>query len=152
MDVRKGRLRLVVQFLVAFTTWGSVASASAGDLVEQARARQRLYQGQLQDQLTLRLNQGLAGSRVGLSVSDRARLDRLALEQRLEQQQLHGEQMVESRRFSRHPERIPLHEPLYDQARELQLQHFYAEQQRLLGSMRSAPLQPVPVSGQLELR
>jgi hypothetical protein len=120
--------------------------------VEQARARQRLYQGQLQDQLTLRLNQGLVSSQVGLSLSDRARFERLALEQRLDQQQLHGEQLVEARRFSRHPDRIPLHEPLYDQARELQLQHFYVEQQRLLGSVRSMPLQPVPASGQLDLR
>src|SRR5688572_9813856 len=106
MNARKARLRFVVQILIAFATWGGISSAPAGDLVEQARARQRLHQGQLQDQLTLRLNQGLANSRAGLSLSDRARLDRLALEQRLEQQQLHGEQIVESQRFARHPERI----------------------------------------------
>ena len=152
MSARKARFHVVVQILIALSSCGVVASAPARDPVGEAHARQRLHQSQLQDQLTLRLKQGFASSQAGLSLSDRAQLDRLAREQRFQQQQLHDEQMVESRRFLQAPGRFPPHEPLYDQARELQLQQFYAEQQRLLGSMRNTPLQPVPGSGQLDLR
>jgi hypothetical protein len=126
-------------------------SARAFDPTAGAAARQRLHQQQLQDRLSLDLQQGVARNRAGISQADRQRLDRLQLEQRMEQQRLETEQMVDLQRFRHDPERSRVRQRAYDQARELQLQQFYADQQRVLGSTRPEPLQPAPGSGQLRL-
>jgi hypothetical protein len=123
--------------------------AAAFDPVPASAARQRLHQQQLQDRLALDLQHKLARNRPGLSAADQARLERLELEQRMRQQGLEMEQLADLRRFAHDADPARMRQRGYDQARELQLQRFYGEQQRLLGSLRPAPLEPAPRRSQL---
>jgi hypothetical protein len=129
----------------------AVPSADAFDRAAGTAARQRLHQQQLQDRLSLDLQQSLARNRAGLSQGEQLRLDRLQLQQRMEQQRLDIEQMTDLQRSRHDPDQTRIRQRAYDQARDIQLQGFYAEQQRLLGAMRPSPLQSSPESGQLRL-
>lgn len=147
----KTGLAAVVVAIAAIGCSLAVPSANAFDPRTGALARQRLHQQQLQDRLSLDLQQSLARNRAGFSQADRQRLDRLGLEQRMEQQRLEVEQMADFQRFAHDPARNRTQQRIYDRERELQLQRFYAEEQRLLGSMTPAPLQPTAEPGQLRL-
>jgi len=127
-----------------------VQAAFGADPAAEARARRSLHQQQLQDSLDLSLQQSLARSRAGLATADAARLEQLALRQRLEQQQLGAQQLVRQHRL-REDAHSGLQHRLFAQERELQLQQFNVEQQRLLQSMKRAPLQPPRPGGTLVL-
>lgn len=139
--------RLIYAF--ALTVVGA-APAFAADHAAQALARHRLQQQQLQDELSLRLQQDLARSRPGLSTRDRQKLDELQLRQRMEQQQLDQQQVTESRRLPHDPVRTRVYEDIYARERDAQIQRFGWEQQQLLQSAPNAPLQPQPRAGELQ--
>jgi hypothetical protein len=129
----------------------ALSPAAAFDPAGASASRQRLHQHQLQDRLSLETQQNLARNRAGLSPSDKQRLDRLELNQRIEQQRLEMEQTADFQRFSHDAARARIQQRRYDVERELQLQRFYVEQQRLLGTVRPEPLQPAAEPGQLRL-
>jgi len=130
-------------FLALFMFLGT---AGAADRVP----RHRLHQQQLQDTLDLQLQQSL-GRVQGLSTRERVELDRLEARQRMQQQMLHDEHLVQSQRFAHDAERHRTVDRLYRQEAENQRQRFYLDQQRLLGSMRARPLQRERPEGELVL-
>ncbi|HEV3484581.1 MAG TPA: hypothetical protein VG106_04180 [Vicinamibacterales bacterium] len=133
------RLAVFLLSIVAATT-------HAGD-----PAAERLHQQHLQDSLDLRLQQSL-GRTQGLSQRDQLELHRLAVRQRMEQEALQQEHYVQSQRFAHEPHRRRMTDQLYQQEAANQRHRFHAEQQRLLGSLRAAPLQPLARPGELRLR
>lgn len=135
--------------VIAIACAMSFDAAHAADRADVS-ARLRLYQQQLQASLDLSLQQSLARA-PGLSVRDRLELDRLSLAQRMAQQALQQQQLTESRRFADDALRLRMQGESYRQEAELQRQHFYVEQQRLLGSIQRAPLQPAAPPGTLVL-
>jgi hypothetical protein len=149
--MKTSRLRPVVPAILAVILSLVPSHAAAFDPAGASASRQRLHQQQLQDRLSLETQQNLARNRAGLYPSDKHRLDRLELNQRIEQQRLEMEQMVDFQRFSHDPARARIEQHRYDVERALQLQRFYVEQQRVLGTVRPEPLQPAPEPGQLRL-
>ena len=139
--------RLLTALLLGVIATPHVAAA---DGAAQGLARHRLQQQQLQDDLTLRLQQDMARARPGLTLRDRQKLDELQLRQRIEQQQLDNQQLNESRRFAHDPNRTRVYEDIHARERDYQLQRFSWEQQQLLQAMPPAPLQPSPRSGELQ--
>ena len=149
----KQKFAAAVLFVALVTAAGTSDFAAARDPAPgaEARVRQRLHQQQLQGDLSLRMQQDLARGGAGLSPADRQRMDRLRLEQQVQQDRLQQEQLLELRRYSRDPLRLQTLQRRHEQEQALQLQHFYAEQQRALGSSRAAPLQSETPSGRLKL-
>ena len=142
---------MFIRLLIAFLLTALVPPpAAASDAAARSAARHRLQQQQLQDELALRLQQDMARSRPGLTSRDRQKLDELQLRQRMDQQLLDQQQLIESRRFAHDPARTRVYEHIQTQERDQQLQRFGWEQQQLLQSMPSAPLQPVPRPGELQ--
>lgn len=125
------------------------AAAYAASPAAQAAQRHRLYQQQLQDEMTLHLQQDLARSQPGLTTRDRMQLDQLNLRQRIEQQQLEQQQIVESRQAPHNPAAVQARQQIFADERALQLQRFAAEQQRALDATHPAPLQPRTNPGEL---
>jgi hypothetical protein len=149
----KRKCAAALLFVALVTAAGTSDLAAARDPAPgaDARFRQRLHQQQLQGDLALRMQQDLARGGAGLSPADRQRMDRLGLEQRVQQDRLQQEQLLELRRYSRDPLRLQMLQRTHEQEQALQLQRFYAEQQRALGSSRAAPLQSEMPSGGLKL-
>ena len=122
-------------------------------------ARQRLHIEQQQDAINLDLQQSARGRRFGLAPAESRRLDQLQLQQRMEQQQLelHQVQREHALRQSRAlPEdsrdrAIQAQRDLFATERQLQIQRFELDQQRLLQSARPQPLQPPLGNPQLTL-
>jgi hypothetical protein len=136
--------------ICAAVLFSASASATAAQPQERALTRHRVMQQQLQDEMTLRLQQDMARSRPGLTSRDRQKLDELALRQRIEQQQLDQQQIIQLQQFPRDAVRARVREDSYAQERDLQLQRFRDEQQMLLQSMKPAPLQRVPQAATLD--
>ncbi|MDB5865399.1 MAG: hypothetical protein JWO70_3205 [Betaproteobacteria bacterium] len=119
-------------------------------------ARRELQLRQQQDALNLNLQQSMRARRYDLSPTDAQRLDQLDLQQRLQQQQLDQQQLELSRRdaASLPPGAGDAHlraqRDAYTQERQLQLQQFELDRQRLLQSAPRDPLQ-TPAGGQLRL-
>jgi hypothetical protein len=124
-----------------------VSSAFAASALDRQRG---LQQRQLEDTLSLNLLQGAPRARADLSPTDALRLDQLQLRQRMEQQQLEQQQLQLERLNRNRPDRdAQLHQRVFAQERENQLQRFDLEQRELLSTMKPAPLQrPLP-NGQL---
>jgi hypothetical protein len=132
--------------------------------VSGAQAAAGLEQRQLQldqqrDALNLNLQQSLRGRSLDLSPGDARRLDQLYLEQRLQQQQLAQQQRERSAILERNARlgrpgadghALQQQRQLFAQERALQAQQFELERQRLLQSLPSQPLQPLPRPGQLD--
>ena len=131
--------------------------ASAANNASDAR---RLHMEQQQHSLELKLRQSVAARNAALSASDVQRLERLHMQQRLEQQQLELQQLQRDRAMRQHARAFPhdtpdphteLQRELFAQERELQNQRFELDRQRLLQSLPRQPLQPPIGSSQLNL-
>ena len=134
----------------------SACSAFAAD---PADAR-RLHMEQHQQSLELRMKQSNA-RRAELGPADARRLEQLHLQQRLEQHQLEVQQTQRDRALRQSTIGADPHvadrqaeaqRRLFAQERQLQIQRFELDQQRLLQSAPRQPLQPPVGASQLELR
>jgi hypothetical protein len=153
------RTSLVLAALAATAAHAASPFASANPAAGSA-ARHRLQIEQQQNALDLNLQQALAARRANLSPADQRRLDQLHLQQRMEQQQLENDQLqrehlLRNGRATLPPGvqdgRLATEREIFAQERQLQLQRFEQEQQRLLGPARPQPLQPTPQPGRLNL-
>jgi hypothetical protein len=122
---------------------GAAPAANAAD-------PRRLQYEQQQDTLNLRLQQSLRARQHELAPDDARRLNQLQLQQRLEQHQLEIQQVQRDRALRQSGSIAPefrdrtldaQHE-LFAQERQLQIQRFELDQQRLIQSARPQPLQP----------
>ncbi len=119
----------------------------------------RLQVEQQQDALRLDLQQSMRARRHGISPADAHRLNQLQLQQRVEQQQLEIHQIQREHALRRLPgptddaleRRIEMQRGLFAAERQLQIQRFELDQQRLLQSARPQPLQPPIGAPQLTL-
>ena len=132
-------------------------SAVASDV--HAQSRRELQLRQQQDALNLNLQQSMRARRYDLSPSDARRLDQLELQQRLQQQQLEQQQLQRDELLRRDASALPsgvadahvrAQRDAFAQERQLQLQQFELERQRIQQSMPREPLQ-TPAGGQLRL-
>jgi len=122
---------------------GGVRAAGAAD-------HRRLQFEQQQDALNLRQQQSLRTRQHDLAPEDARRLNQLQLQQRLEQHQLEMHQVQRDRALRQSgpiaPEfrdrTLDAQRQLFAQERQLQLQRFELDQQRLLQSAKPPPLQP----------
>ena len=133
------------------------ASAIAGDA--HAQSRRELQLRQQQDALNLHLQQSIRARRYDLSPSDARRLDQLELQQRLQQQQLEQQQLHRDDLLRRDAAASPsgvadthlrAQREAFAQERQLQLQQFELERQRMQQSMPREPLQ-APAGAHLRL-
>jgi Fe2+ transport system protein B len=133
----------------------TVASQAAGvDDLDHRRFELR----QQQDALNFQLQQGIRGRTQDLAPADARRVDALQLQQRLQYQQLEQQQRqredVLRRTLPPTPEaerRIDTERDLAAQERQLQIQRFELDRQRLLQSLPRQPLQPPTQPGRLNL-
>jgi len=109
-----------------------------------------------QDALNFQLQQGIRGRTQDLAPSDARRVEALQLQQRLEYQQLEQQQRQREdmlrRRLPDTPEtarRLDGERELAAQERQLQMQRFELDRQRLLQSLPRQPLQPPLEPGRL---
>ena len=104
---------------------------------------------QQRDALNFQLQQGIRGRTQDLAPADARRVEALQLQQRLEYQQLEQQQRqredVLRRSLPATPEtarRLDAERDLAAQERQLQIQRFELDRQRLLQSLPRQPLQP----------
>ena len=126
-------------------------AARAADPVAQHR---RFQLEQQQDALNFQLQQSLRGHTSDLAPADARRLDALQLQQRLEyqqleQQQLQREQSLRQQAAPHDARRLAAQRQLFAQERQLELQRFELDRQRLLQSLPRQPLQPPADAGGL---
>ena len=135
--------------IFAATPLQSVA-ASPTDRVFQHRQFQRELQ---QDALNFQLQQSLRGRSSDLAPADARRLDALQLQQRLEYQQLEQRQVERELSLQRQApydiRRLETQRELFAQERQLEVQRFELDRQRLLQSLPREPLQPPADAGRL---
>lgn len=145
---------------IAVVVAGLAVLTSPGIAFAAGDARHDLLLQQQHDTLSLQMRQGMAVSRAQLSAADRRRVDQLQFEQRLQQQQLEMQQLQreslarhDGRSFPDASTQAELHvrRQIFQQERQLQIQQFDVDRQRLLQSLTPRPLQPAPVPGQLTL-
>ena len=114
-----------------------------------ANDQRRLHMEQQQDALNLRLQQSVRARQPDLAPEDARRLNQLQLRQRLEQHQLEIHQVQRERALRQSGSIAPefrdrtldAQRELFTQERQLQIQRFELDQQRLLQSTRPQPLQ-----------
>jgi hypothetical protein len=147
--------RLLLHAICAFALLNTALSQGAG--VNDLEHRRFELQRQ-QDALNFQLQQGIRGRTQDLAPADARRLDALQLQQRLEYQQLEQQQRqredVLRRTLPATPEaerRIDTERDLAAQERQLQIQRFELDRQRLLQSLPQQPLQSPPQPGRLTL-
>ncbi|MGZ8154278.1 MAG: hypothetical protein ACXWUH_06635 [Burkholderiales bacterium] len=135
--------------------------AFAADLAASVARDRALQLEQQQDALDLDLRQALPGRRYDLAPEDARRLEQLQLHQRLDRQLLEQQQLQRDYQLKREAVGAPpgvmerrerTQRQSFAAERELQLQQFALEQQRLLQSMPRAPLQPPAGRPQLRVR
>jgi hypothetical protein len=143
------RLRLLLCATCAAAALHGV-TARATDRVIQHRQFQLEQQ---QDALNFQLQQSIRGRASQLAPEDARRLDTLQLQQRLEYQQLEQQQLqreLSLRRQAPHDTpRLEAQRDRFAQERQLELQRFELDRQRLLQSMPRQPLQPPLDAGRL---
>jgi hypothetical protein len=153
--------RVILKISVAMLSGAcalGVLYAETARAADPAFQHRRFQLERQQDALNLQLQQSMRGRRQDLSATDARRLESLQLQQRLEYQQLEQHQLQQEHRLRRDPapsqdldRRLDLQRELFAQERQLELQRFELDQQRLLQSMRRPPLQPPLESGRLTL-
>jgi hypothetical protein len=135
------------------------ALACAATSAHADSSRRELQLRQQQDALNLNLQQGMRARRYDLSPTDARRLDQLDLQQRLQLQQLEQQQVQRDELSRREAGSLPpgvsdahlrAQREAFAQERQLQLQQFELDRQRLLQSAPREPLQ-TPSGGQLRL-
>jgi hypothetical protein len=145
----------------AFVVWYAVFAGSAAVALDAHAdsSRRELQLRQQQDALNLNLQQGMRARRYDLSPTDARRLDQLDLQQRLqlqqlEQQQVHRDELLRRDAASLPPGSSDAHlraqREAFTQERQLQIQQFELDRQRLLQSAPREPLQ-TPAGSQLRL-
>jgi hypothetical protein len=125
----------------ALLALGFGVSALGADVTAQTQARQRLHQQQLQQNLDLSLQQGLARSQLQAAPSKRARFDALATRQRMEQQHLHHQQLIDAHRALHDPGAAALRQRLHAQESAAQLRRFEMEQRTFVRAVPPPSLQ-----------
>ena len=138
----KGALYAVFACALLYLSGGAHAAGPAD--------HRRLQIEQQQDALNLRLQQSLRARQHDLAPEDARRLNQLQLQQRLEQHQLEMHQVQRDRALRQSGSIAPefrdrtldAQRQLFAQERQLQIQRFELDQQRLLQSARPQPLQP----------
>jgi hypothetical protein len=136
-----------------------LACACASGAAELPGARRQLQLQQQQDALNLNLQQALRAPRYDIGPADARRLEQLQLQQRMAQRELEQQQIQREfllRRSGALPDatlasRLDAQREAFAAERQLQLQRFDLEQQRLLQSAPRQPLQPPVGSPQLNL-
>jgi hypothetical protein len=149
------RLKTLLLAAGALVLLHAPAGASAAGTLDQ----RRLQVEQQQDALRLDLQQSMRARSHGISPADAHRLNQLQLQQRVEQQQLEIQQTQRAHALRRLPgpsddaveRRLEMQRDLFATERQLQIQRFELDQQRLLQSARPQPLQPPIGSPQLTL-
>lgn len=145
-------MRTLSLIALALSAWPAAAA-------DPADAR-RLHMEQHQHSLELRLKQSNA-RRADIGAADARRLDQLHLQQRLEQHQLEVQQTQRDRALRQNTvdadpyvadRQAEAQRRLFAQERQLQLQRFELDRQRLLQSMPRQPLQPPVGASQIDLR
>jgi hypothetical protein len=135
------------------------ALACAVTTVHADSGRRELQLRQQQDALNLNLQQGMRARRYDLSPADARRLDQLDLQQRLQLQQLEQQQIQRDELSRRESGSLPpgasdaqlrAQRDAFTQERQLQIQQFELDRQRLLQSAPREPLQ-TPAGSQLRL-
>jgi hypothetical protein len=133
-----------------FAAGATVLLYAAGASVAGTIDHRRLQVEQQQDALRLDLQQSMRARSHGTSPADAHRLNQLQLQQRVEQQQLEIHQIQREHALRRLPgpsddafdRRLETQRDLFRTERQLQIQRFELDQQRLLQSARPQPLQP----------
>jgi hypothetical protein len=118
----------------------------------------RFQLDQQQDALNLNLQQNLRGRAQDLAPADTQRLETLQLQQRLQYQQLEQQQRVREESLRRSvpasvegERQLDSQRQRFAQERQLELQRFELDRQRLLQSLPRQPLQPPAQPGRINL-
>jgi hypothetical protein len=150
----RARFRICVGTLFYAILAGSPLHSLAASATERGFQHRRFQLEQQQDALSFQLQQSLRGRTSDLAPADARRLDALQLQQRLEYQQL--EQQQAQRELSlrlRAPDdtrQLEAQRERFAQERQLELQRFELDRQRLLQSLPRQPLQPPADAGRLK--
>lgn len=148
--MNRSALLLGVSFVTAALHTGAVQAANP------ASDHRRFQLEQQQDALNFSLQQDLRARNYDLAPADARRLEALELQQRLEYQQLEQRQRQRESSLRHSPipvpdaeRRLELQRDLFAQERQLELQRFELDRQRLLQSIARQPLQPRVDPGRL---
>ncbi|HEV7447047.1 MAG TPA: hypothetical protein VGO18_31050 [Steroidobacteraceae bacterium] len=143
------------RYLTALATAVALVVAQTAFAAPPGVEANRLQQQQLEDNLDLNLQQGMAGRPGDMSPADAQQLDQLQLSQRMQQQQLEQQQLVQQRQQEALQRQgigpnIGQRDALQQQFatdRQLQMQQFNTEQHQLTNTMKPQTLQPPASAG-----